>query len=134
MDLRKAKESLRAAELCFEQGLYPSCANRCYYAMFQAAVVALGHVGFRREAWSHPALQAMFANELVHRRKLCPGTFSGYLNKGLWWRNTADYRQADISRKLAEQMLAWARAFVSTIEEVIAHESQGKSSRQKPCP
>jgi uncharacterized protein (UPF0332 family) len=102
MDLPKAKDTLKAAELCFEQRLYPSCVSRCYYAMFQAAVVALAHVGFRREAWSHPSLQAVFANEVVHRRKLCPGTFPAYLNKSLWWRNIADYRQADISRKLAQ--------------------------------
>jgi uncharacterized protein (UPF0332 family) len=41
MMLEKALESLRAAELCFQEKMYNSTANRAYYAMFQAAVFAL---------------------------------------------------------------------------------------------
>ena len=44
MEIAKAEESLKAAELCYAQGLYNSSANRAYYAMFQAAQVALVQV------------------------------------------------------------------------------------------
>jgi len=40
MEIAKAEESLKAAELCYAQGLDNSSANRAYYAMFQAAQVA----------------------------------------------------------------------------------------------
>ena len=39
--LAKAEESLRTAESEFANGRYNSCANRCYYACFQAAIAAL---------------------------------------------------------------------------------------------
>ena len=41
----KAEESLATAETEYINGRYNSCANRCYYACFQAAVSALIHVG-----------------------------------------------------------------------------------------
>lgn len=41
MEIAKAEESLKAAALCHSQGLYNSSASRAYYAMFQAAQVAL---------------------------------------------------------------------------------------------
>jgi uncharacterized protein (UPF0332 family) len=39
--LAKASESLLTAESEFVNGRYNSCANRCYYACFQAAIAAL---------------------------------------------------------------------------------------------
>src|SRR5215471_2158476 len=67
--MAKAEESLNAAELCYAQGFYNSSANRAYYAMFQAAQVALETAGFMRPEWSHAGLHATFANELTRRRK-----------------------------------------------------------------
>ena len=53
MDLDRAQESLRAAELCLRDGYANSAASRAYYAMFQAAQVALEHVGSGHKAYSH---------------------------------------------------------------------------------
>ena len=69
MEMAKAEESLNAAELCYAQGFYNSSTNRAYYAMFQAAQVALETAGFMRPEWSHAGLHATFANELTRRRK-----------------------------------------------------------------
>jgi len=69
MEMAKAEESLNAAELCYVQGFYNSATNRAYYAMFQAAQVALETAGFMRPEWSHAGLHATFANELTRRRK-----------------------------------------------------------------
>ena len=60
MEMAKAEESLRAAELCYAQDFYNSSANRAYYAMFQAAQVALETAGFVRPEWSHAGLHATF--------------------------------------------------------------------------
>ena len=52
--LAKATESLLTAESEFANGRYNSCANRCYYACFQAVIAALLHEGIRpRGQWSH---------------------------------------------------------------------------------
>ena len=68
MLIEKAQESLRAAELCYTAKLYNATANRAYYAMFQAALVALKRAGItpKGEQWSHEGLQAAFAKELIH--------------------------------------------------------------------
>ncbi len=39
--LAKAEESLAGAEREFAAGAYNNCANRAYYACFQAAIAAL---------------------------------------------------------------------------------------------
>lgn len=124
MKLAKSKESLHAAELCLAQSLPNSAANRCYYTMFQSAVVALEDAGFLRESWSHPALQATFTNELIRRKKVFTPQLSTYLNQAAYWRNIADYTAQDISVKRAEQLLHWAKNFVAKIEKEITHENQ----------
>jgi uncharacterized protein (UPF0332 family) len=59
--LAKATESLLTAESEFVNGRYNSCANRCYYACFQAAIAALLCEGIRpRGQWSHEFVQAQF--------------------------------------------------------------------------
>ena len=52
--LAGATESLLTAESEFVNGRYNSCANRCYYGCFQAAIAALLRDGIRaRGQWSH---------------------------------------------------------------------------------
>src|SRR3989442_9261491 len=104
MGLEKAFESLRAAERCLALGPSNSCASRCYYAMFQGAVVALQAGGLQRDAWSHAALQATFTNEMIHRRKIYPRHLADYLNRGLFWRNIADYGDGAISQRQARKL------------------------------
>ncbi len=63
--LAKARESLAGAESELANGRYNNCANRCYYACFQAAVAALVQHGIRppggqRAAWGHAFVQAQF--------------------------------------------------------------------------
>lgn len=124
MTFDKSKESLQAAQLCFEDKLCNSAVNRCYYAMFQSAIVALEHVGFFRAAWSHPALQATFTNELIRRREILPSNLLMYFNRTAYWRNIADYAAQDVSRKRAAQLLNWTKTMLSQIEEVIARGKQ----------
>ena len=121
MDLERAQESLRAAELCLRQGYFNSAASRAYYPMFQAAQVALAHVGLARPTWSHSGLQAVFATELIQRRKIYPAALRDHLASGLKVRQAADYGPASVSRKIAQRLLQRATVFVSTIEEVITH-------------
>jgi uncharacterized protein (UPF0332 family) len=75
--LAKAEESLAGAESEFANGRYDNCANRCYYACFQAAIYALMREGIepRGGQWGHDFVQAEFNGRLVNRRKLFLSTF-----------------------------------------------------------
>jgi len=119
MQIEKAHESLRAAELCFGEKLYNSTANRAYYAMFQAAVVVLARAGIqpKGDQWSHENLQAAFATELIHRRKLYPRTISSFLPNGMRLRHQADYYERPVSEKRAREILQWAQEFLRLVEE-----------------
>jgi len=122
MDIAKAEESLKAAELCYNAGLYNSSASRVYYAMFQAAQVALEKAGFKRPEWSHTALRAAFGNELTRRRKLYSPFLVRHLTLGLELRLVADYEEGAVSRKHAIRGLGWAKKFIEQIKKGIGHD------------
>jgi uncharacterized protein (UPF0332 family) len=121
MEIAKANESLKAAERCFEEGLCNSSVSRAYYAMYQAAQVALERAGLKRAEWTHGALQATFANELTRRRKLYSSFLARDLNVVQDLRHTADYRDNDVSKRQAARALAKAREFVSQIKKGISN-------------
>ncbi|MGH9429046.1 MAG: HEPN domain-containing protein [Terriglobia bacterium] len=122
MDLDRAQESLKAAELCLQEGLINSAANRAYYAIFQAAHVAMSAAGFPRKEWSHYGLQAGFTTELIHHKKLYPGIFRDYLSQGFGVRRAADYGLAGVSKKIAQRLVHRATAFVTAVEERVRDE------------
>ena len=126
MELARATESLMAAELCLREGLVNSAVNRAYYAMFQAAQLALEAEGFARAEWSHKGLHSSFNQELIHHRKLYPRIFRNYLTSALTVRQAADYGEAGVSTKIARRQVRRAATFVKTLEEVISH---GKPSQ-----
>src|SRR5215475_1868971 len=97
MELARAKESLRAAELCLREGLVNSAASRAYYAMFQAAQVALETAGLMRTEWSHKGIHSSFHYELICQKKLYPRLFRNYLTAALIVRQAADYEEAGVS-------------------------------------
>ncbi len=117
MDLAKAEDSFKSAELSYNAGLYNSAASRAYYAMFQGAQIALEKVGFRRPEWSHTALRAAFANELTRRRKLYSPFLARYLALGLEIRLIADYSDGEVSRKQAARALRWAKQLLEQVKE-----------------
>ena len=118
MLIERANESLRASQLCLEGELVNSAASRAYYAMFQAAQVALELAGVARRQWSHATIQAAFTSELIRRRKIYPTTLRRELSDGLGVRRAADYTDLGISRAIAHRLVRRAVVFVSTVQEV----------------
>src|SRR3954466_14547708 len=94
--LEKAEENLEAAESELASGRYNSCANRAYYACFQAAVYALIAAGIRtrdpRGKWGHEWVQAEFNGRLIGRQKRYPADLRASLNENYALRDKADYR------------------------------------------
>src|SRR5262245_29924667 len=119
--LSKARESLASAEVDYAAGRYNSCANRAYYACFQAAVAALLAEGLRpanpRGEWSHEFVQSQFNGLLIGRRKRYPLTLRRILRDTIEVREKADYTPAAVSARVAERVLRAAQSFVRTIEE-----------------
>jgi len=89
--------------------------------MFQAAQAALAAAGHARTEWSHLALQATFATELIHRRKLYSAAFRDYLSSGQRVRQVADYGADGVSRKLSDRLCRRAARFVSAVRQEVNH-------------
>jgi len=120
MELARAIESLKAAELCLGEGLVNSSASRAYYAMFQAAHIALESEGLVRSEWSHKGLHSSFNQDLIRQKKLYPRVLRDYLTSALAVRQAADYGEAGVSAKIAQRQARRAAAFIKSVEEVIS--------------
>jgi uncharacterized protein (UPF0332 family) len=116
--LHKARESLAGAQLEFTNGWYNNCANRCYYACFQAAIAALQRAGIRPrgDQWSHAFVSAQFEGQLIYRRKHYSTALRSVLERTHALRRKADYDGDAVTCTEAERSLHRARAFVSAIQ------------------
>ena len=118
--LLKAEESLAGAESELTNGRYNNCANRCYYACFQAAIAALTQAavipGGTAGEWGHAFVQARFAGDLINRRKLYPAALRETLSRALFLRQIADYRSQWVTQTQAVRLVRSAREFVGTIQ------------------
>ncbi len=116
--LAKAAESLVSAESEFINSRYNSCANRCYYACFQAAVAALIEEGIRpRGDWGHDFVQGQFVGLLINRRKRYGSELRRVLSDNRIVRDQADYQSKLVSRTQASCSLGRTRAFVAAIQQ-----------------
>ncbi len=117
--LAKALESLAGAETEYAERRYNNCANRSYYACYQAAVAALVLGGIRPNGpfWSHDWVQSTFAGLLINRRKLYPSDLSDDLGRLMSLRQRADYETLQITPTQATRALRRAREFVRAIEQ-----------------
>src|SRR5436309_1973211 len=105
--LSKAEESLEGAESELGNRRYNNCANRCYYACFQAAIAGLVRAGIRspRGEWGHAFVQSQFVGELVNRRKIYPTALRATLHDNLIVRQWGDYAERQVSEVQATRAL-----------------------------
>ena len=92
--LGKTRQSLAGAEREFVNAGYSNCANRAYYATFQAAIAALQHTGIwpRGERWSYEFVPAQFDGVLLNRRHLYPTELRTVIERNHALLLKADYR------------------------------------------
>ncbi len=121
--ITKAIESLDSAQADFAAVRYNSCANRAYYACFQAAVAALLVADIRpanpRGEWSHEFVQRQFNGLLINRRKLYPVTLRRVLRDTIEVREKADYTTSVVSERVASRILRQTQTFVEAIQEAV---------------
>ncbi len=100
---------------------YDNCANRCYYACFQAGVHALQREGVPfsgpRATWGHEQLQATFVGQLINRRKVYPTELRDVLTRTLALRHIADYSADRVSAVQASRALRRARSLLSAVQQ-----------------
>jgi len=118
--LAKAVESLAGAESELANRRFNNCANRCYYACFQAAVAALLSAGIQVHSSSgrlrHDTIQAQFAGQLINRRRRYPSTLRRILGENMVLRQTADYERSTISEIQAYRAVRRSREFVEAVQ------------------
>ena len=118
--LSKALESLAGAESEYVSARYNNCANRCYYACFQAAIYALMGAGIQppgsSAAWSHAFVPARFDGLLINRRKLYPANLRGVLARNYDLRRRADYANDLVTQTEANRALRRTEAFVHAVQ------------------
>ena len=116
--LAKATESLLTAESEFVNGRYNSCANRCYYACFQAAIAALLREGIRPSGqWSHQFVQAQLVGVLINQRKRYDPELRRVLSDNQTLRDQADYCPELVTTIQASRALRRSRLFVSAVRQ-----------------
>src|SRR3712207_1775496 len=116
--LAKAEESLRTAESEFANGRYNICANRCYYACFQAAIAALLSEGIRPSGqWNHQFVHAKFVGVLINQRKRYDAQLRRVLSDNQSLRDEADYRSEFVTATQASRALRRTRLFVTAIRQ-----------------
>ncbi len=117
--LDKALENLESARSELINRRYNSCANRSYYACFQAAVYALIRDGtpVRRDLrqWGHDFVQAEFARQLIVRRKLYASVLRSTLTENYALREVADYKTERVNATRAVRSLARTEQFITAI-------------------
>ena len=93
--LTKAEESLAGAESEHANSRFNNCANRAYYACFQAAV----------------------AGTLISQRKLYPSELRDALERLFGLRQAADYAPAGVSQTQSSRALQRSQMFVQAIQQ-----------------
>lgn len=118
--LEKAEESLDGANGEFVNGRFNNCANRCYYACFQAAIAALEEAGVQSRGasgqWGHDFVQAEFVGTLINRRKRYPVGLRETLFRNLSLPHEADYGTSAATATQASRALRRAREFLEAID------------------
>ncbi len=115
--LKKARRSIKAAELLLSQGDYDFAISRAYYSMFYCAeaVLLTKNMKFKR----HSAVIAMFGKEFV-KTGLLPEKLHRYLINAYSEREKGDYESLFMqSEEEARSILEKAREFISEIEKLL---------------
>ena len=113
----QAHETLKEAQVLFEQDFWRGTINRSYYAMFYAVLALAASRGVAISKHTHAI--AFLDKEFI-RTGIFPKELSRALHIGFDERQTSDYGEIwDIDHTEAEQTLSDAASFVKTIAQYL---------------
>jgi uncharacterized protein (UPF0332 family) len=121
--LEIAIESLAGAQSEYANRRYNNCANRAYYAAFQAATSALLRESIRAHdnQWAHTFVQSEFVGRLINRRHRYNSSLRGTLSRLESLRLRADYYGETISQPEASRGLRRSQELVDAIQSRGGH-------------
>ena len=114
--MRKAEAALAAARLLVKAQSVDGACNRAYYAMFDAALFALGIEGLMKPIKTHHGLIARFGQEIVLAGHLS-AEYGEYLNRAEDLRLLADYSDDSVDLAEATSAVERAEAFVAAVKK-----------------
>jgi uncharacterized protein (UPF0332 family) len=122
--LEQARETLKEAEVLFEQDFWRGTINRSYYAMFYAVLALAASKGVAISKHTHAI--AFLDKEFI-RNGIFPKELSRALHIGFDQRQTSDYGEIwDIDYTEARQTLSDAKSFVKTIARYLKEQELNK--------
>ena len=120
----QARETLKEAEVLFEQDFWRGTINRSYYAMFYAVLALAASRGVAISKHTHAI--AFLDKEFI-RTGIFPKELSRALHIGFDERQTSDYGEIwEIDHTEAEQTLSDAKSFVKTITHYLKEQDLNK--------
>ena len=115
--LNKARDSLRAARLLMENGLYDFAASRAYYAMFYIAEAFL--LGEGLVFSKHSAVISAFGKHFV-KTGIVPNEYHYYLIESQNSRNIGDYGiETGLSEAQAADQVEHAELFLDLAKRTL---------------
>src|SRR4051812_19626169 len=121
ISLEKAEECLAGAESEFVSGRFNNCANRCYYAVFQAAIHALSLAQVAPPGpdadWGHEFVRSHFVGQLVNRRKQNSASLRTVPGTNCALRQSADYKREHVTEVRASRALQRTRQFLAAVRQ-----------------
>ena len=122
--MNQANETLKEAEVLFEQDFWRGTINRSYYAMFYAVLALAASRGVAISKHTHAI--AFLDKEFI-RKGVFPKELSRALHIGFDERQTSDYGEIwDFDPTEAEQTLSDAKSFVKTIAHYLKEHGLSK--------
>ncbi len=117
-ELRRAEQTLRAADALVDLGLANDAVNRAYYAAYHAACAMLVRFGF--QARTHRGVHSLVTKHLVEPGHLAPENLKR-LARLEERRSVADYRASeDIGADQAKALVEDARTFIDAARTMVA--------------
>ncbi len=114
---RKAKEALTVADLAYQNGCYNEAVCRSYFAALKASLALMASLGLKPKETVRIGywVQAHFANECIHRRKLMPSDSARLLTELRNLRTRAEYTPELMPECTAGKALKLAKEFLSAV-------------------
>lgn len=115
--LNKAKQSLKAARLLFDDDFADFSASRAYYAMFYSVEALLLHQNLSYS--KHSAILSIFGKDFI-RTGIFPEKYHQNLLEAFNLRNAGDYGAINsVSKEKAQELLQNAEEMISLIEKYL---------------
>jgi len=115
--MERARESVRAAQLLYENNMLTSAMNRIYYSLFYAvqAILVLNNVSFSK----HGQVKGYFNKEFI-KTGLLPIELGKLYNNAFEFRQKFDYVDFSVPESaIISDYIQKARSFISQIEAYI---------------